>query len=105
GDRREFIGRNGTLAAPAALGTGVPLSGKLGAGLDPCGALRTKLTLAANGSVELVCLLGDAATAEEASALVTRFRAADLDAVARDVARHWDDVLGAVQVKTPVRAM
>ena len=39
------------------------------------------------------------------SALIARYRKADLDAVLSEVRRHWDAVLGAVQVKTPDRAM
>ena len=105
GDRREFIGRNGTLASPAALAGAAPLSNNVGAGLDPCGALRTKVKLPPNGIVEVVFFLGQAASAEDARSLIAHYRTADLDAVRREVDRHWDDVLGAVQVKTPDRSM
>ena len=37
--------------------------------------------------------------------MIARYRAADLDAVLAEVGRHWDDVLGSVQVKTPDRPM
>jgi cyclic beta-1,2-glucan synthetase len=105
GDRREFIGRNGTLADPAALASTAPLSNTVGAGLDPCGALRTKIELPPNGSVEVVCFLGEAESAEAAQRLIMQYRAIDLDTVQAVVARHWDAVLGHVQVKTPDRAM
>jgi cyclic beta-1,2-glucan synthetase len=105
GDRREFIGRNGTIASPMALVDGEPLSKAVGAGLDPCGALRTVFELPANGSLELVVFLGQAASADEARILLEHYRAADLDAARAEVARAWDGVLGQVQVKTPDRAM
>jgi cyclic beta-1,2-glucan synthetase len=105
GDRREFIGRNGTLARPAALAGAAPLSNTVGAGLDPCGALGTRVELSAGGSVEIVCFLGEAAGADEARSLVAQYRAADLDAVLASVAHSWDEILGAIQVKTPDRSM
>ena len=105
GDRREFIGRNSSLAQPAALASDTPLTNNVGGGLDPCGAMRQRVTLPAHGSVEIVCFLGQAANAGAARDLITRYRAADLDAVAAEVAEYWDDVLGRIQVRTPDRAM
>ncbi|HMA79574.1 MAG TPA: glycosyl hydrolase family 65 protein [Candidatus Binatia bacterium] len=105
GDRTEFLGRNGTLDHPASLERGDRLSGKVGAGLDPCAALQTMVELRAQGRAEIVFFLGEAATAEEARMLIAFYRGADLEATLRTVMKHWDDVLGAVQVTTPDRAM
>ena len=105
GDRTEFLGRNGTPDHPAALERGERLSGKVGAGLDPCGALQTTVELPTGGRAEIVFFLGEAATTEEARALLARYRTADLDGTLRTVVEHWDDVLGAVQVTTPDRSM
>ncbi len=105
GDRTEFLGRNGALEHPAALAREGRLSGRVGAGLDPCGALQTIVELRAGERAEVVFFLGDAATREEAKGLIARYRAADLDRTLKAVAERWDDVLGAVQVKTPDRSM
>jgi cyclic beta-1,2-glucan synthetase len=105
GDRTEFLGRNGALDHPAALAAAAPLSNLTGAGLDPCGALQTLVELEPQGATEIVFFLGEAATRAEARSLVTRYRTVDLDAVLAAVTRHWDDVLGAVQVKTPDRSL
>jgi cyclic beta-1,2-glucan synthetase len=104
-DRREFLGRHGTLERPAGLSGRAALSGRVGAGLDPCCALRTNLELAADQEVEVVFFLGQAASAREAQTLLGRYRSADLDAVFGTVVRYWDDVLGMVQVKTPDRSL
>ncbi len=103
GDRLEFLGRHGTLSAPAALKTTAMLSGRVGAALDPCGTLQTSITLEPGESIEVVFLLGDAATPDDARALVLRYRATDVDTVLREVATHWESILGAVQVRTPDR--
>jgi cyclic beta-1,2-glucan synthetase len=105
GDRREFLGRHGSLAAPAALLTAAPLSGSVGAAIDPCSALQAPIAIEPGASVEVVVLLGDAPSAADALSLVARYRAADLDGVFAGVCRHWDELLGAVQVRTPDRAL
>jgi cyclic beta-1,2-glucan synthetase len=104
GDRREFIGRNGTLADPLALAHGGKLSNSVGAGFDPCGALRTVVDLPAHGGAEIVVLLGQGNDVAAARELVAHWRTADLDAAQADVARQWETVLGAVQVRTPDRS-
>ena len=53
GDRNEFFGRNGTAASPAAMSR-TSLSGKVGAGLDPCGAIQTSFEVAPGQEREIV---------------------------------------------------
>jgi cyclic beta-1,2-glucan synthetase len=104
-DRREFLGRHGTLERPAALTGRAPLSKRVGAALDPCCALQAYVELAADEAVEAVFFLGQAANATDAQSLVVRYRALDLDAVFRAVIQYWDEVLETVQVKTPDRSL
>jgi cyclic beta-1,2-glucan synthetase len=101
GDRTEFLGRNASLDHPAAIERGVELSGKTGAGLDPCAALRTAVELEPGERTEVLFLLGQGDGDEEARSLVERYRTASCDAVLREVQEHWDGVLGTVQVETP----
>jgi cyclic beta-1,2-glucan synthetase len=105
GDRTEFLGRNGTPDHPSALERGDPLSGHVGAGLDPCAAMRTVVDLGPGSRTEVVFFLGQGEDVETVRALVQRYREADLDKVLDEVVRSWDDVTGALQVKTPDRAM
>ena len=104
-DRCEFLGRNGGPAAPAALLGETPLSGATGAGLDPCAALQMVVELGAGQTVEVVSYVGQCRSAEEARALIIRYRETDLDVVLNEVTDHWETLLGAVQVKTPDRTM
>src|SRR5690606_19994208 len=104
-DRSEFLGCDTASRFPAALLGNAPLAGTVGAGLDPCAALQTTIDLPAGASVEVVIFLGQCHTVEEVRTLIERYRVADLDAVLKEVTDHWDSVLGAVQVKTPDRAM
>ena len=105
GDRREFVGRNGTLASPEALANASPFSKTTGAGLDPCAAMKTTIRIPPGESREIVFLLGQSASMEEARTLITRFRTTNLDTVQSEVAQFWNDMLGTVQVTTPDRSM
>jgi cyclic beta-1,2-glucan synthetase len=105
GDRREFLGELGTVAHPAALHDGAPLSGRVGAGFDPCGALQTRIELPPHTRIDLLFVLGDAATEAEAQTLIDRYRHTDVDDVLAAVAAQWSDVLDTVQVRTPDRAL
>ncbi len=100
-DRREFLGRHGTLATPAGMIRRTPWSGRTGAGLDPCAALLTRVDLAPGGSTEVVFLLGQGMDRAEALDLVARYSATDASALFDQVEAGWDVVLGALNVRTP----
>jgi cyclic beta-1,2-glucan synthetase len=105
GDRREFIGRNGSSAAPAGLAR-AHLSGRLGAGLDPCAALQMAIALDDGEQRQVIFRLGLGRDAADAAALVQRFRGTGSAARALDQVRdHWARTLGAVQVRTPEPAL
>ncbi|MFL9828683.1 GH36-type glycosyl hydrolase domain-containing protein [Rhodoplanes sp. SY1] len=104
-DRTEFIGREGSLASPAALVGRRPLLRTTGAGLDPCAVQQRIVDLAPGATVEIAMILGQCASAEAARALIGRCRSADLDAMLAEVTADWETRLRAVQVKTPDRAM
>ena len=103
-DRREFLGTYGDSNAPQALLQETALSDQTGAGLDPCGALQTTITIAAGETAEMSILLGAAPNVEEAQSLTTRYRAISADSVLADVKRYWHETLGQVAVKTPERS-
>ncbi len=105
GDRRELLGALGSVAQPAALHSAASLSGRLGAGLDPCGALQTHVELPAHTQIDILFLLGDAADADSAQALITKYRSIDLDTVLAEVRAQWNGVLDTVQVHTPDRTL
>jgi cyclic beta-1,2-glucan synthetase len=104
-DRSEFLGHYGNSSSPQALSATIPLSGVTGAGFDPCSALQQTIELAVGEHVEVVWFIGQCGSVDEAQTLITRYRAANLDAVLSDVTDYWHTLLKAVQVKTPDRQM
>jgi cyclic beta-1,2-glucan synthetase len=105
GDRTEFLGRNGTVQNPAAMGRS-RLSGKVGAALDPCGAIQVPFELADGREREVIFRLGMGRDVEDARQLVHRFRGAAAGRGALEtVWHHWTHTLGAVHVETPDRSL
>ncbi len=101
GDRRSFIGRNGDLSKPAAVGH-TALSGRIGAGLDPCAAFQLRCVLQPGESRRLVLLLGQGADRDHARQLIARHGFVDAALAARTRAQaSWSDALSAIQVRTP----
>ncbi len=108
GDRADFFGAGGTAAAPAALTAPaqVHLSGRVGAGLDPCAALRVGVDLAPGQTQMMVFRLGAGRTLDEARDLVRRWRVPAAAVTALDaVHAFWRHTLDAVQVRTPDPAL
>lgn len=101
GDRREFIGRNGSLHAPSAMKL-QKLSGKTGAGLDPCGAVQSAVTLIDGDQRTFIFILG--AEENDVCAQETLARYMNEDTVRQELNRihnHWHNVLDKIVVNTP----
>ncbi|MCC7132600.1 MAG: hypothetical protein IT352_08145 [Gemmatimonadales bacterium] len=106
GDRRAFIGRNGTLAAPGALadaaGFEAGLSGVTGAGLDPCAALQCAIRLLPGQSHDVVVVLGAMPDLAGARAAIADWADPVRATAAIDAGvAAWDHRLSQVTVTTP----
>ncbi|GLK95836.1 cyclic beta 1-2 glucan synthetase [Achromobacter xylosoxidans] len=106
GDRKEFIGRNGALRHPQALFRS-RLSGRTGAGLDPCGAIQVPATLEDGQDIRLLFYLGASSQGiEHVRQLVRQY--GELGAAGGELQaarRFWRDTLGIVHIDTPDLAL
>ncbi len=105
GSRTEFLGRNGTIKSPAAMLL-ERLSGKVGAGLDPCAAIQIPFELADGQEREIVFRLGVGKDAQDANNIVQRFRGSDPARASLNASfEYWKHTLGAVHVHTPDQSL
>jgi len=100
-DRTEFLGRNGSLVRPAAL-LRRSLSGRSGAGLDPCASLQVSVEMEPGEEVEVTFCLGQADDVAHARDLLRRFASTDQVEMALQATQDWwDQLLETIQVETP----
>jgi len=105
GDRTEFLGRNGSLAKPAALAR-ERLSNRVGPAMDPCATMQIKIDLADGQESEIVFILGTGRNVEEARSLIKRFHGSGSARSALEaVWSYWNRTLGAVYVETPDKSL
>jgi cyclic beta-1,2-glucan synthetase len=100
-DRREFLGRNGTISSPAALER-AGLSGSIGATIDPCCALQVSVTLEPGEKRDIVMLLGAADSEDAVREIIGRHRApaAAGQSVTSNI-EAWEKRLTTIRVRTP----
>jgi len=103
--RTEFLGRMGSMRAPAALGR-IGLDSAVNAGLDPCAVIQLHVDLVPNGTEEVFFLIGEGKDRDESLKLIGQIQSSvEVEAVWQSVQKQWDDILNTITVETPDPAM
>ncbi|AWZ47783.1 cyclic beta 1-2 glucan synthetase [Clostridiaceae bacterium 14S0207] len=105
GWRTEFIGRGGTLQKPEGLEK-ENLSCIVGAGMDPCFAIKGEIELNADEEKEIIISFGEEDTLEKVEQLVEKYSV--IENVNRELdnsKNYWKETLGKIKVKTPNKSM
>ena len=104
-DRTEFLGRMGSMRAPAALRR-IGLESSVNAGVDPCAVIQLHVDLAPGAMEEVFFLIGEGKDRAESLALIGQIQTrAGVEAIWDSVQRQWDDILNAIVVETPDAGM
>jgi cyclic beta-1,2-glucan synthetase len=103
-DRAEFLGRMGSMRAPAALAR-IGLASAVNAGLDPCAVIQLHVDLAPGASEEVFFLIGQGANRAESLALIGQIQEQGIDSILDSVNQQWDDILNTITVETPDPSM
>ncbi|MDD2942280.1 MAG: glucoamylase family protein, partial [bacterium] len=122
--RKDFIGRNRTLASPYALESrvtgssrgliggfslkplAIDLSGKTGAGFEQCGVIKVSIKIAAGGKRAIIFCMGQENSIEEARLKARDYRTSqryqEVFSAQKD---YWHSIVSSLQFTTPNRAM
>ncbi len=105
GDRREFLGRNGSSVHPACMSR-ARLSGHVGAGLDPCAAMQVIVDVPEGQDREIIFTFGTGRDIADTRNLVNRFRGTEpAHAALAVVNAFWNRTLGVLRVETPDQSL
>jgi len=115
--RLEFLGRNGDLKRPLSIERAaqtpffmtkprpVKLSGRTGAGFDPCGTMQITLTLRPREQRDVCFYLAESSSFDEARTLSTRYRSlATVRTELQRVEKWWQELLSTVEIESPVES-
>jgi cellobiose phosphorylase len=105
GDKRDFIGRNGTLRQPETLisGRSHNNAGRWG---DPIGSLQVEVRLAPGETRDIVFTLGAADSTEQAVHLITTYSdAAAAHSELNTVRHYWQSITSPLVIETPDEAL
>jgi len=104
-DRKSFLGRHGHYRDPAGLRS-ESLGGEIGAGWDPCVAMKLSVTLAPGETKEIIFLLGQVVGESSVDAVVDRYlKPAVVALELQKVEDFWHQSLSQLTVKTPFPEM
>jgi cyclic beta-1,2-glucan synthetase len=104
-DRSLFIGRNRNLSNPIGMYR-KKLSGKTGAGVDPCAGLQVKFDLLNGEKKEIIFMIGNEANLLRTKDLLLKFdNPTAVFQSLEQVKLYWQHTLGKVEVKTPDMAL
>lgn len=105
GDRTEFIGAEGSIEKPKALGK-INLNNKVGAGVDPCLAESVEISIKPSEEKYIIAILGAEDSKDKIKDTIIKYK--DIDNCFNELEKvkvFWKDLLGNIQVKTPDESM
>ncbi|EJO5348080.1 cyclic beta 1-2 glucan synthetase [Clostridium botulinum] len=105
GDRKEFLGIDGTIESPNALNY-KNLNNEVSAGIDPCMAQNSKITLQPNEEKVMIAILGAEDSIENVKENVNKY---NNEVIAfkelNNTKDYWKNLTGTIKVKTPDKSM
>lgn len=105
GDRREFIGKEGSFESPEILNK-KSFSNVVGAGLDPCMAVNTKISVNPGEEKTLLVILGQEENINNVDEIIKEYSSTEIALRELDKVRdYWKEILGVIQIETPDKTM